>query len=283
MKNLILSNDIYIMIDNLLTYHVSSKDRDSGISSDFIIDLNIDQGLKEVLTHCVVQSLVVPKSYYNIQENSNLLLYEGNQEINIYVEPGNYTRQELIKTLQTKFNAQTLNNITYTISKNTTLYEDGKLKITCDKPEITKKLIFSNNELYECMGFNMTEYIFTNEIISPNVQNMNSNNIIYLHSNIVSSNNNDFQTSGNNILCYLNNCGSCQSFSYIEKDFDLIYNMKKLLFNSAMRFYLTSENRELNLNGLDINFTISFFRYTENIQYYRKFSNYIDYKLISNN
>lgn len=281
MKNLNLYKYIY-MIDNILTFHISSRDKDSGDSTDFIIDLNIDQSLKDILTHCSIQSIIIPKSYYNVQENSNLLLYEGDQQINIYIEPGNYTRQELIKTLQTKFNTQTLNNITYTISKNTTSYEDGKLKISCDKPEIIKKIIFNNDELPDCMGFNIKEYIFTNEIISPNVQNMNSNNI-YLHSNIVSSNNNDLETSGNNILCYLNNCGSCQSFSYIQKDFDLIYNMKKLLFTSEMRFYLTSEKRKLNLNGLDIYFTISFFRYTENIHYYRKISNYIDYKLISNN
>ena len=283
MKNLNLSNNIYIMIDNILTYHISSKDKDNGTSNDFTIDLNLDQSLKEILTHCVVQNITLPKSYYNIQENSFLKLYEGSQEIIINVEAGNYTRQDLIKSLNTKFNNQTLNNIVYTISKNTTLYEDGKLKISCDKPGITKKIIFGINELYECMGFNIGEYIFTNEIISPNVQNMNSNNIIYLHSNIVSSNNNDFQTSGNNILCYINNCGSCPSFSYIDKDYDMISNMKKLLFNSNMRFYFTSENRDINFNGLDVNFTISFFRYTENIQYYRKISNYIDYKLISNN
>jgi len=271
------------MIDNLLTYHISSKDKDNGTSNDFIIDLNIDQSLKEVLNFCCVQNITIPKSYYNIQENSYLTLYENNIPIIINVEAGNYTRQDLIKSLNTKFNNQTLNNIVYTISKNTILYEDGKLKISCNKPEIIKKIIFTNNELYECMGFNIKEYIFTNELISPNVQNMNSNNIIYLHSNIVSSNNNDFQTSGNNILCYVNNCGSCPSFSYIDKDFDMISNMKKLLFTSSMRFYLTSENRDINFNGLDVNFTISFFRYTDNIQYYRKFSNYIDYKLISNN
>ena len=165
MKNLNLSNNIYIMIDNILTYHISSKDKDNGTSNDFTIDLNLDQSLKEILTHCVVQNITLPKSYYNIQENSFLKLYEGSQEIIINVEAGNYTRQDLIKSLNTKFNNQTLNNIVYTISKNTTLYEDGKLKISCDKPGITKKIIFGINELYECMGFNIGEYIFTNEII----------------------------------------------------------------------------------------------------------------------
>jgi len=66
------------------------------------------------------------------------------------------------------------------------------------------------------MGFfKDKEYIFTTELISERIQNFNSNNMIYLHSNLVSSDINDFKSSGNNILALLNNCGSCSFFSYI--------------------------------------------------------------------
>ena len=50
-----------------------------------------------------------------------------------------------------------------------------------------------------------------------------------------------------------------------------------------MNFYLTSENRLINLNNIDYNFTINFFTYTENLPLYKKISNIINYSLVSEN
>lgn len=268
------------MIDNLQIYHVSSKDRDSGNSNRFIVDLNIDQSILYKLTHCCVLSIQIPKSFYNIQKNSFINLYENDNLIIINVEEGNYTLQQLLKTLTTKFNNQTLNNVIYSFQKNTIDYDDGKIKITCNKPEIIKKIYIEENELYESLGFNKYKYYEFNEyLISDNVVNLNSNNVIYLHSNIVSSQYNDLQTSGNNILCYVG-CGSCPSYSYIIKDYDIISNMKRLNFNANMLFFLTSELRDIDLNGCDFSFSIAFFKYVDNYPFYKKISNYIDYELI---
>ena len=269
------------MIDNLQIYHVSSQDRDEGTSNKFIIDLNIDQSLLQNLTHCSVLSISVPKSYYNIQKNSFINLYENNNLIIINVEEGNYNLTQLLKILTTKFNNQTLNNIKYTFQKNTIDYDDGKIKIICDKPEINKKIYIEENELWQSLGLNKFKYYeFNTFLISENVVNLNSNSVIYLHSNIVSSTFNDLNTSGNNVLAYINNCGLCPSYSYIIKDYDIISNMKRLKFNSKMLFFLTSENRDIDLNGCDFNFSLVLFRYVDNYPFYKKISNYIDYQLI---
>lgn len=269
------------MIDNLQIYHVSSKDRDSGNQNNFIIDLNIDQNILQNLTHCAVLSISIPKSYYNIQSNSIINLYEDNILIPILIDPGNYTLNQLLKMMTKKFNENTLNDIKYNFIKNNIEYDDGKIRIECDKPEINKQIYIEENELYESLGFKSFKYYqFTSQLISENVVNLNSNNIIYLHSNIVSSQFNDFNTSGNNILCYINNCGACASYSYIIKDFDIISNMKRLKFNSNMNFFITSENRNIDLNGCDFSFILVFFRFVDNYPFYKKISNYIDYELI---
>lgn len=269
------------MIDNLQIYHVSSKDRHEGNSNKFYIDLNIDQSILNNLTHCAISSISIPKSYYNIQKNSIINLYENNVLISINVEEGNYTLTQLLKTLTTKFNNQTLNNVIYSFQKNTIDYDDGKIKITCNRPDIIKKIYIEENELYESIGLNKYKYYEFNEIIiSEYVVNLSSNNVIYLHSNIVSSQFNDLNTSGNNILCYINNCGICPSYSYIIKDFDIISNMKRFKFSPNMLFFLTSENRDIDLNGCDFSFSLLFFRYVDNYPFYKKISNYIDYKLI---
>jgi hypothetical protein len=54
------------MISNLLTFHISSADRDDGTIEDFFIDLNIDQSLRKQLNKIVLSSIVIPKTYYNI-------------------------------------------------------------------------------------------------------------------------------------------------------------------------------------------------------------------------
>jgi len=73
---------------------------------------------------------------------------------------------------------------------------------------------------------------------------------------------NDFKTSGNNILTYINNCGACPFYSFIQKDYsDLLFHMKDLIFNPLMRFYLTSENRNINLHNINYNFSIHLFTY----------------------
>lgn len=269
------------MIDNLQIYHISSLDRHEGNTNKFIVDLNIDQSLLNNLTHVSLISIAIPKSYYNIQKNSYINLYENNNLIIINVEEGNYTLTQLLKVLTTKFNNQTLNNVIYNFQKNKIDYDDGKIKITCNKSEIIKKIYIEENELYESLGLNKFKYYeFSDILISDNVVNLSSNNVIYLHSNIVSSPFNDLNTSGNNILCYINNCGSCPSYSYIIKDYDIISNMKRLKFNSNMLFFLTSENRDIDLNGCNFNFSLVFFRYIDNYPFYKKISNYIDYELI---
>lgn len=270
------------MISDLLTFHISSQDKDDGIIEDFTIDLNIDIALKKRLNKVCISSIVIPKTYYNI-ENSYLYLYENNQEIIIYINGGNYNKTQFYKILSQKLTQYSLNQVSYIIQQNSIEYDDGLVKITCDKPNIIKKLYFIENEIYDCLGFFKNKYYeFTDVLIGERIQNYNSNNIIYLHSNLVCNNLNDFKTGGNNILSTINNCGSCPFYSYIQKEYyDLVFHMKDLIYNPLMRFYLTSENRNINLHNVDYNFTIHFFTYTDNLPLYKKINNYINYSLVN--
>lgn len=271
------------MISNLLTFHISSADRDDGTIEDFLIDLNIDQSLRKQLNKVALSSIVIPKTYYNIQENSYFYLYEDDVLITININPGNYNKNQLSKVLSSKLTSQSLNQVVYLFQQNNTEYDDGLIKITCDKPLINKKIYFVENEVYDCLGFFKEKYYqFTNELIGEKIQNLNSNNIIYLHSNIICSPMNDFKTSGNNILTYINNCGACPFYSFIQKDYsDLLFHMKDLIFNPLMRFYLTSENRNINLHNINYNFSIHLFTYQENAPLYKKINNFMNYTLVN--
>jgi len=101
------------MISNLLTFHISSADRDDGTIEDFLIDLNIDQSLRKQLNKVALSSIVIPKTYYNIQENSYFYLYEDDVLITININPGNYNKNQLSKVLSSKLTSQSLNQVVY--------------------------------------------------------------------------------------------------------------------------------------------------------------------------
>jgi hypothetical protein len=57
--------------------------------------------------------------------------------------------------------------------------------------------------------------------------------------------------------------------------------MRDLIFNPLMRFYLTSENRNINLHNINYNFSIHLFTYTENAPFYKKINNFMNYTLVN--
>jgi len=270
------------MIDNLITYNITSKNRIEGSTHNFIIKLNIPTDILNKLTSCCISDVSIPKSFYQIEQGFNTFnLYENNELIIITLQPGNYTKNQLFTYLNNNMSNLSLNNVKYNITDEQSLYDTGKIKIIADKPLITKKLLFSRNDIYQFLGFNTNiEYTFTNEIISPNIINLNSEDVLLLHSNICSNNNNDL-LGGSDVLCSIYTSGQ-KNYSYIIKSFDLIYNMKPFINNNYFKFYLTNENNQIiDLNGIDINFVLNLFTFIPNSKIYNKIDQIINYSLLN--
>jgi hypothetical protein len=271
------------MIDNLISYNITSKNRIDGSTNDFSINLNIPNDIINNITHVSVTNISIPKSFYQIENGFNTFsLYENNVLISITLPAGNYSKYQLFSFLSSQMTLQSLNSVTYIIVDEQTLYDTGKLKITNDKPLINKKLFFLDNDIFQFLGFLANkEYTFTSEIVSENIINLNSEDVILLHSNICSSNNNDLKV-GSNVLSSIYTSGQ-KNYSYIIKSFDLIYNMKSFIKNNKFNFYLTNENNSsINLNGIDFNFVLNLFTYIPNSKIYNKINNLINYSLINN-
>ncbi len=270
------------MIDNIISYNITSASRNSGTTSNFNIKLDIPNDILNKLNAVSISNISLPKSFYQISNNYNTFhLYEDNVLITITIEQGNYTKSQLYVALQTKMTNQSLNNIIYTVTDEQTLYDTGKLKITATNPLINKSLIFQNNDMFKSMGFNINkEYTFTTTLISENIINLNAEDVLLLHSNITSNYNNDL-IGGSNVLCSVYTSGQ-KNYSYIIKSYDLIYNMKKFIPNNNMNFYLTNELGEnIDLGGIDFNFIINFFTYIPNSKIYNKIDQIINYSLLS--
>lgn len=271
------------MLSNLQTFYINSKKRENGTNSNFSYNFDIH----EPISHVSLVYITIPKSYYMIQNNYNtFILIEGAQEIIITIPEGNYTREQLYVQLKIIMDAASLNAVSYTISNNQTLYEDGKLKIITNDAIINKKLMFlDTNPINEVFGFckGYTD-IFTTQIISCNVINLSRENTIYLMSDCISTIQQDQIYGGNQILDVIYSSQN-KLFSYITQQYDIFENMKP--FNnksySTFNFQLINEDGiPLELNGVDWSFTLCFFLYIENKNIYKKISNYIDYNLINN-
>lgn len=275
--------NIIEMINNLQSFYVNSKRRESGTNENFTYLFNIIEPVNKVS----IDYITIPKSYYMIADTYNYFyLYENGQQIKITIPAGNYTIDQFLTYLSSIMTSASLNTITYLCSKNQSLYDDGKIKISATNLLITKYLNFiDENAMNEIMGFNKgNTNNFTLSIICDNVINLSRENTIYLISDCVQNNYNDQYIGGNNILDVVYTSDNSPLFSYIVAQYDIIANMKDFdnTKKQIINFRLLDENNnEINLNGVDFSFTINFFEYIDNKSFYNKIKSYIDFSLIN--
>jgi len=275
-------------ISNLITYNINSKMRDYGTNDNFWIKIDIPNEIKTQLNAVSISQINIPKSFYFIQNGyNNFHLYEevigsGNKQlINIVVPPGNYSKKQLFTKMNSLMTSSSLNNITYTLTDESSEYDTGKLKIITTNSNVNKYITYFDNDLYECFGFekNIEYGPFTNYLISPNIINLNRESNIYCKSNCINNINNDLK-SGTNVLSVVYSASN-RDFSYIVQQYPLLDNMKRFKLENNFNFFLTNEDGDnIYLNGVDWSFVLNIFTYTPNKVFYDKLNNYINYNLI---
>ena len=206
-------------------------------------------------------SASIPKSYYLFQTNQNTFqLKENNTTVNITIPIGNYNRNSLLYTLKTLLNTNSPNSWTYNITyPNINIQADtGFYYFTVSGNSSQPSFIFGSY-CFEQLGFNSnTTYTFvSNSLNSVNVCNLSVETTLFIHSNISQNSNSD------NTLQEIYSNGE-PSYSYINFINPCPHEYSKPFENntsSVFYFTLTDEyNNIINTNGLNINFTIMFYK-----------------------
>jgi hypothetical protein len=278
------------MITDLISYNINSKNRVSGTSHDFYINLELPKEKLNNLDYVSLVSLCFPKSFYQVSENNNNFTYieenlTTNQiyNYNIILDIGNYSKKEIFNKIKNKLENASLNNIIFNITDEYTDRETGKIKIEASNSNILKKFIFNINDIYQIMGFQKGEtYSFIDIIYSPLVINLNHEDNILIHCDMICSENNDYKNNSNDILTTIFTSGN-KNFSYIVKDYDIITNMKPFKNKNLIHIFITNEDNDIiNLNNVDLSMVLCFFNYTNNRDMYNQINNYIKFRLLTN-
>jgi hypothetical protein len=263
--------------ENKQIYYINSHFKNSGSDSDFIYTININNNLD--VDSVVLLDCSIPKSFYMIQDGTNTFtLVEGSYNTVISVTPGNYSRVSLKNTIQVLLNDNTQTGFNYIVSYSSTPnYDDGKFIFTVSNNSGTQPQFIFTNYLYEQLGFNKnTTYTFQSNILtSINVINLQTESTLFLRSNICDN-------EGSNILQNIISTGNADYSFIIFQNNNINGYSKKLNTKNINSFYfkLTNEDNEIiNLNGLNIVFTIMIYKSN---QIDNLIKGYIKYKTLEN-
>lgn len=214
----------------------------------------------------VLLQAMIPKSYYLVDAPYNtMILQEKGVNTTITIVPGNYNALSWQTIIGTLLTANSPNGWTYTITfpNSLTQVDTGKFTYTVTgSGGFQPSFIFLNKNastVYEPFGFAQasTNIFVGGVLISTNVVKFQQEDILYIHSNI--SSNND-QSATNDVLQEIY---ASTTISYSNVVYQLqgtIESYSKRLNNNANNIYtfsITNENENImNLNGLNCAFTL---------------------------
>lgn len=265
------------MITNLTTLYIDSSicHKIDNETSNIILNVNISPDIMQKFTHCSVNSISVPRSYYDF-ENVSITLVENDMETVITFKSCNYEGREDLYSDMTYY----LNNATkfpdtveYTVTDPLINADDGCYRILASDPNISKKIMITNSRTKMLLGLK-DENIFANgTLLQSTIINLNPLNLLYLTSTICTSEFNQ-QSTGCNILTTINAAGT-DCYTYIQQTYDTVANMKKYNNKSVFDFQIRDyQNNIIPLNGIDFNFSLTLFTYNTTI--YDKLSIFMD-------
>jgi hypothetical protein len=180
--------------------------------------------------------------------------------VTITFPEGNYTRTSLALTCKNLLNSASPNGWSYNVTYPNIVQSNdtGKYTFTVTNNTSQPSFIFTTN-LYEQLGFNSnTTCTFSgSQLISPNVCNLSIETTLFLHSDMCQN------TEDNSIIQSIYSNGD-PSYSYIN-----FYNNIPLETSRPIKkvkadtynFLITDEDgNEIQTNGVNINFTLMFFK-----------------------
>jgi hypothetical protein len=264
-------------VQNPYYVYVNSRERETGTDSDFTYNIQFptDVNIANSFTHVVCLDVLIPKSYYLIQNTTPLdnifQLKENNTIVTITIPIGNYLLTAFSKTVSALLTAASPNNLTYTMTYPSPVNgaDIGKWFYGQNNAAIQSSII-TNTHLFEPLGFlsNTINAFNGTQLISTAVIKLQSEDRLLLQSNLVQNGRDSILVSINSStnVNYSSIAWQCPQPEYWS------HKLSSSLINTYS-FQLTDEDSEnINLNGLNLNFTLLFYRYdlNENIKNFMK-------------
>lgn len=259
--------------DDKQIFYVSSRDRISGTTSNFLYNFQIPS--ESNYDSIVVLAASIPKSYYLISSsNDEFILTEDNIAVNIHIPSGNYTLTSFKAMMIKALNDASPHNYTYNITFPSTRDPGtGKFTYSVTGNGVIQPSFTFGEYLFEQMGFFSGTYNFVDSsLTSINVVNLQLLNAVFISSDIC-NNKNDC------VLQEVYSNGVDFSNLTYQATSPNAYAKKLLIKNSTTcRFYLTDVYGDIiQLNGLEWNFTFMLYKSNQTLDMIR---NYIKFSLM---
>ena len=221
--------------------HIDSSDRSSGNHNDFKVIIHDNQlgNNKDVSIH----SLIIPFSYYAINDNNNDFLAGPTGGDTITLTNGNYTSNELATELKTQLDA--VLTPTYTVS------HDSKTgKFTFSSGDSSDFVIITDTKNYKYLGFNAssTNNSASGSLVSTNVIDVAGTRYIDIRSNLHTHSSNSSNNNRDLLARIYPNSDPFASIFYDHSSFEGVYFDGNYLRQLELALY-DDNNDLLDLNG----------------------------------
>ena len=255
-------------------YYINSADRLAGTTENFTYELNIPSG-SSYDSVSVIQANI-PVSYYLVQSGFNTFtLQEGVTSVTVTIPVGNYSASSFATVVPPLLNSASPNHWTYimTLPNSFTQVSTGKYTFTVSGNSSQPSFIFTDN-VNELFGFraNSTATFVGNQLTSENVLKFILEDTLLLHSDICDNGDNSILQE-----IFSNNSQSFSNITFQNPDIECYSRRLRTNESSVYSFSITNEyGRGINLNGLNVVFTIVLFRRQNFTDIFKK---YIKYQL----
>lgn len=247
------------------TFIVNSKQRLNGTHSNFSYKIQLMN--KQFYDRVSVLQASVPKSMYMLPLDSYFTVDEtlevGGTLRQIQLSKGNYTRLSLQNILTSRLNTGQPSGVTYTVvysgGSTSSNADTGKYTFSVSGNISTISFIFGTGPDVELLGFEKsTTYPFTaNSLTCPNMINLNTEQTIFIRSNLVVSQGGILQE------LYASQTAFQSSIVYQTTDYHITskqLSQNDIKNNDTYRFSITDENGVIiDLNGINAVFTLLFY------------------------
>jgi hypothetical protein len=233
---------MYIL--NKQVFKINSRERISGSDTHFLYKLDLDT-TKQYDSVCLL-SASIPKSYYLIPDGRNTFTLDEGTQATVTIPAGNYSARSFATKLTSLLNATSPTGLVYSVTISDSP-STGKFVFTASSGN--PSFIFGEF-LYEQMGFdkNSTNTFSGSSLTSTNVINMQLEDTLAIHSDIVATNRNDILQT-----IYSNNSTDLSRITYECSDVQARSRIMKGNGNNAFSFSVTDEDGvEMNTNGLNV-------------------------------
>src|SRR6185437_15080993 len=246
------------MIRHRRVFYLNSADRLSGDdASSVTLQVNIPS--HETFTHVLIVEANIPKSYYLVQAGYNTFtIVENTITRTVTLTPANYGATCFRACLTDALNLGAPVGWAYTVTYPASSQpQTGKWTFTVTGNGGSQPSIVTTTNVYEQLGFNAnsTNTFIANSLTSTNVIKLQSEDALYIHSDIVTE-------VGDDTLQEVYTVGipDFGIINYKCSEWQVMAKPMQSAKSQVYRFTLTDENgRLMNLNGLNWVMTLMVF------------------------